>query len=75
MGRPKGSTVPPVRLRSGPDAVFGIRRPLPITKLPLNKEVGSALAYEAENERIEKDKKEIDCKGATNKVTQQVLEV
>ena len=58
--------------------MFGVRRPLLNTKLPLNKKVGCALAFEAEMERKKRDKrdkKEIDCKDATEKVTDKVLEV
>ena len=74
MGRPKGSKAPLPKLRSGPDKVFGVRRPLPINKLPLVKDIGSALAYEAEMQRINNNKSEIDCKDATVKVTNSVLE-
>ena len=75
MGRPKGTKAPPPHLRKGDDKVFGARRPLPVNKLPLNKEIGSALAYEAETERLKQGKTEIDCMDATNKVTEKVLEV
>ena len=75
MGRPAGSKAPPAQLRRGDDQVFRVRRPLLSTKLPLNKEVGSALAFEAEMERKKRDKKEIDCKDATEKVTEKMLEV
>ena len=75
MGRPKGSKAPLPKLRSGPDKVFGVRRPLPINKLPLVKDIGSALAYEAEMQRINNNKSEIDCKDATVKVTNSVLEI
>ena len=75
MGHENGSQAPPAKLRSGPDSVFGVRKPLQTTRLPLYREVGSALAYEAEVERFQKDKKEIDTKDASNKVTEQVLQV
>ena len=75
MGRPKGSKAPLPKLRSGPDKVFGVRRPLPINKLPLVNDIGSALAYEAEMQRINNNKSEIDCKDATVKVTNSVLEI
>ena len=75
MGQPKGSKAPPSKLRLGPDKVFGVRRPLPINKLPLVKEIGSALGFEAEMERIKNNKKEINCKDATVKVTDSVLEL
>ena len=75
MGRPKGTKAPPPHLRKEDDKVFGTRRPLPVNKLPLNKEIGSALAYEAETERLKQGKTEIDCMDATNKVTEKVLEV
>ena len=70
MGRPKGSKAPLPKLRSGPDKVFGVRRPLPFNKLPVVKDIGSALAYEAEMQRINNNKSEIDCK-----VTNSVLEI
>ena len=77
MGRPAGSKAPPAKLKQGDDKVFGARRPLLNTKLPLNKEVASALAYEAEMERKRKNKKadSIDCKDATEKVVEKVMEV
>jgi len=71
----KGTEAPSAKLRSGPDKVFGIGRPLPINKLPLYKEVGSALVYEAEEEKMKNDKKYIDTNDATGKVTEKVLEV
>ena len=77
MGRPAGSKAPPAKLKQGDDKVFGARRPLLNTKLPLNKEVASALAYEAEMERKRRNKKadNIDCKDATEKVVIKVMEV
>ena len=75
MGRPAGSKAPPAKLKQGDDQVFGIRRPLLNTKLPLNKQVARALAYEAEMERKRRNKKEIDCKDATEKVVEKVIEV
>ena len=75
MGRPAGSKAPPAKLKQGDDQVFGIRRPLLNTKLPLNKEVAGALAYEAEMERKRRNKKEIDCKDATEKVVEKVIGV
>ena len=77
MGRPAGSKAPPAQLKQGDDRVFGARRPLLNGKLPLNKEVASALAYEAEMERKRRNKKadNIDCKDATEKVVIKVMEV
>ena len=71
----KGSKKPPAKLRSPPDKIFRTRKPLPRNKLPLNCEVGSALAYQAENFRLERGSKEIDYKNATDVVTKEVLEI
>ena len=55
--------------------MFGVGNPLPANKLPLYKEVGSALIHEAEMKRMGKEKSDIDKKNETQKVTDQVLDV
>lgn len=37
MGRPAGSKAPPAKVKQGDDKVFGARRPLLNTKLPLKR--------------------------------------
>ena len=76
MGPLKGEAKPPAGLRKRePDPVFGDRRPLSKKVLPLVREVGQALAWEAEEERLKRGKKEIDLNHATEVVSKQLLEV
>ena len=72
-GRGKGKKLPHFKVRRPDDKVFGRKKPLPRTKLPLYSEVGSALIFEAENDRLERELKEIDCKEATDRVTKDIL--
>ena len=53
MGPKKGTSLPLAHLRRrDPDPVFGEKLPLSNKVLPLVREVGQALAYEAEEERF-----------------------
>ena len=62
MGRVKGSKAPYSKFRVLPDNIFGVGKPLQLNKLPLVSEVGSALAFEAEQDRLERGSNEI-CVG------------
>ena len=75
MGRVKGSKAPSAKLRAPPDKIFGVGKPLKVNKLPLVSEVGSALAFEAEQDRLERGSNEIRCIEATDTVAKQVLNV
>ena len=74
MGLPKGQSNPPASLRRRePDPVFGMRKALPTKVLPLVREVGQALVFEAEEERLRKVMKENDSGHATKVASEQVL--
>ena len=76
MGLPKGQKKPlPHLKRRGADPVFGVRKPLPTKTLPLVREVGQALAYEAEEERFRRGVKDIDCDHASTVVASQLKEL
>ena len=78
MGRVKGVKgvkKPPASLRAPPDKIFGPGKPLLRTKLPLFEEVGAALVYRAERNRLRREEKEIDCQRASSEVAQEVLQV
>ena len=75
IGRVKGSKAPTAKLRAPPDNLFGEGKPLQLNKLPLVSEVGSALAFEAEQDRLERGSNEIRSNEATDTVVKQVLNV
>ena len=75
IGRVKGSKSPSAKLRAPPDKIFGVGKPLKVNKLPLVNEVGSALAFEAEQDRLERGSNEIRSNEATDTVVKKVLNV
>ena len=72
MVRKKGTNP---KVRRGPDSIFGERKPLPLNTLPLVRDVGHALAHEAEVDRMEKGAKDFDYGTATNKVSKQIEDI
>jgi len=75
MGVPRKSRKPAAQLRVPPDKIFGAGKPLLKNKLPLYSEVGKALMFKAEEDRLRRKSKEIDCKRSTAEVCKMVLEV
>ena len=75
MGRVTGSKAPSAKLRAPPDKIFWVGKPLKVNKLPLVSEVGSALAFEAEQDRLERGSNKIRSNEATDTVVKQVLNV
>ena len=61
-GRGKGKKLPHFKVRRPDDKVFGRKKALSRTKLPIYSEVGSALIFEAENHRLERELKENSLK-------------
>ena len=75
MGVPRRSRKPAAQLRAPPDKIFGAGKPLLKNKLPRYSEVGKALILKAEEDRLKRKSKEIDCKRSTDEVCKMVLEV
>ena len=64
-----------VHLRKRRDPVFGVVRPLPKLTLPLVKEVGQALIWEAEEIRLGSDQNKISQKAASESVKLKLLKL
>lgn len=78
MGKLGEKKAPAHLRRKEPDLVFGVRRPLPANMLPLTREVGQALAHEAEESRRRRGVKELrqeDYDEATSEVSRKLAEL